>query len=80
MNYDLAIRALEGLANDPMTADAAEQGIEITGSHAAFKELARLCLLLGNEATTPGEAIELSVPMHLTDGSLPLTLRLVQAS
>ncbi|HEY0594084.1 MAG TPA: hypothetical protein VGF40_20095 [Thermoanaerobaculia bacterium] len=76
MNYDLAIRALEGLSNAPMTADAGEHGIEITGTGPAFKELARLCLLLGNEATAVGEAIELSVPMHLTEGSLPLKLRL----
>jgi hypothetical protein len=78
MNYDLAIRALEGLANAPMSTDVGEHGIEITGTGSAFKELARLCLLLGNEATTPGEAIELSVPMHLTEGSLPLRLRLTE--
>ncbi len=76
MNYDLAMRALEGLSNAPMTTDVEEAGIEITGSGAAFRELARLCLLLGNEATAPGEAIELSVPMHLREGSLPLKLRL----
>ncbi len=77
MNYELAMRALEGLAGAPMTTDAGEAGIEITGTGPAFKELARLCLLLGNEATTPGEAIELAVPMHLKEGSLPLKLRLI---
>jgi hypothetical protein len=76
MNYDLAIRALEGLSASPLTTDAGESGIEIRGSGAAFRELARLCLLLGNEETSPGEAIELTVPMHLRDGSLPLKLEL----
>jgi hypothetical protein len=76
VNYDLAIRALEGLSQSPLTADAGEAGIEITGDRAAFKEFARLCLLLGNDATVAGETIELSVPMHLRDGSLPVVLRL----
>jgi hypothetical protein len=76
LNYDLAIRALEGLSASPLTTDAGESGIEIRGSGPAFRELARLCLLLGNEATAPGEAIELTVPMHLRDGSLPLRLEL----
>ena len=76
MNYDLAILALEGLAASPLTTDAGESGIEIRGSGPAFRELARLCLLLGNDATSPGETVELSVPMHLRDGSLPLKLQL----
>ncbi len=75
MNYDLAIRALEGLSSSPLTTDVGESGIEIRGTGPAFRELARLCLLLGNEATSPGETIELTVPMHLRDGSLPLKLQ-----
>ncbi|HVR43176.1 MAG TPA: hypothetical protein VMS56_06970 [Thermoanaerobaculia bacterium] len=75
MNYELAIMALEGLSSSPMRVEVGERGIEIRGSGSSFKELARLCLLLGNEATDEGETVHLQVPVHLAEGSLELRLR-----
>ena len=47
VNYDLAMMALEGLMRTPLTVRADAGGVTFTASRAAFKELARLCLLLG---------------------------------
>ena len=51
MNYDLAMMALEGLARAPMTLRSSGGEIIIEGEASAFKELARLCLLLGGTQT-----------------------------
>ena len=47
MSYDLAIMALEGLMKSPIEVRAANGEVVIQGSPASFKELARLCLLIG---------------------------------
>lgn len=76
MNYDLAIMALEGLTRAPMTVriDAGEVAIE--GEGASFKELARLCLLLGGAHTEGEDAFELEPGTHVTKASPRLRLRL----
>jgi hypothetical protein len=75
MNYDLAMMALEGLARSPMTVRSANGEIEIEGEAASFKELARLCLLLGGVQTTE-DAFELAPGVHVASGSPMLRLKL----
>jgi hypothetical protein len=70
MNYDLAMMALEGLTRSPMTLRASGTEVVIEGDQASFKELARLCLLLGGNQTTE-DAFELSPGVHV-DGESPL--------
>ncbi|HEX9163826.1 MAG TPA: hypothetical protein VF980_19105 [Thermoanaerobaculia bacterium] len=76
MNYDLAIMALEGLTHAPMTIRAEGREVIIEGEGASFKELARLCLLLGGATTTGEDAFELQPGTHLTRDSARLRLRL----
>lgn len=75
MNYDLAIMALEGMARAPLrvTADGGEVVVEASG--ATFKELARLCLLLGG-THSPEDAFDLEPGLHVTKDSPVLRLRL----
>ena len=74
MNYDLAMMALEGLARSPMTLHSTNGEIVIEGEAASFKELARLCLLLGGTQTA-SEEFELTPGVHLEAGPV-LRLRL----
>jgi len=76
MNYDLAMMALEGLTRAPMTVRVEENAVVIEGDAASFKELARLCLLLGGASTTAEDAFELAPGSHVTRESLRLRLRL----
>ena len=73
MNYDLAIMALEGLAASPLTITSQGGEIIIDGEPAAFKELARLCLLIGGGASE--DAFELQPGVHVTSTSPLLRLR-----
>ena len=75
MNYDLAMMALEGLSRAPLKVIAKGAEVEIHGSGPAFKELARLCLLLGSETANAGEEFELKSPLHVAPGSSGLHLR-----
>jgi hypothetical protein len=75
MNYDLAVMALDGLARGPLTIREADGMAMIEGSAASFKELARLCLLLGGDSANAGEEFELQPSRHLTPGSKTLRLR-----
>lgn len=75
MNEQLAIMALDGLALAPLEIRVGESGIAVRGSGPAFRELARLCLLLGHDGTRTGESFELQAPIHLAEGSAPLTLQ-----
>jgi len=75
MNYDLAMMALDGLMRTPLTVSADPAGVSITGEPAAFRELARLCLLLGG-ASDADDAFELQPAVHLTAESPLLALRL----
>ena len=75
MNYDLAMMALEGLARSPMTLTSSGGEIIIEGEAASFKELARLCLLLGGTHTTE-DAFELAPGTHVDASSPRVELRL----
>lgn len=75
MNYDLAIMALEGMSRSPMSVKVAAGEVVIEGSQASFKELARLCLLLGGVQSAE-DAFELSPGTHLEETSPTLKLRL----
>ena len=75
MNYDLAIMALEGMARAPLRVRTEDGGIVIEGNGATFKELARLCLLLGGTQTAE-DAFELTPGTHVTDDSPSVHLRL----
>jgi hypothetical protein len=74
MNYDLAIMALEGLAREPMSVRAEGTEIIIEASPASFKELARLCLLLGGVSATE-DAFELQPGVHVREGGALVRLR-----
>ena len=75
MNYDLAMMALEGMARAPLSVRTEGAEVTIEASAATFKELARLCLLLGG-TQTPEDAFELKPGTHVTAGSPSLQLRL----
>jgi hypothetical protein len=75
VNYDLAIMALEGLARAPLTVRSGADGVVIEGDPASFKELARLCLLLGGVQSAE-DAFELAPGTHVAGGSPRLELRL----
>ena len=78
MSYDLAIMALEGLSRLPMTVRTVEGDVVIEGTPAAFKDLARLCLLLGGGHIE--EEFELQPGAHVTRESQRLRLRTRQLS
>lgn len=75
MNYDLAMMALEGMARAPLRVSHAGNEIVIEGSAATFKELARLCLLLGGTQTAD-DAFELAPGTHVSADSPLVHLRL----
>lgn len=75
MNYDLAIMALEGMARAPLSVRAEGGDVIIEGDAATFKELARLCLLLGGTQTAE-DAFELTPGTHVTADSPRVQLRL----
>jgi hypothetical protein len=73
MNYDLALMALEGLARAPLTIRVEKGIVAIEGDPASFKELARLCLLIGGGQTE--DAFELQPGVHVTKDSPMLKLQ-----
>lgn len=75
MNYDLAIMALEGLTHSPMTIRSDGGQWTLEGSAASFKELARLCLLLGGVQSSE-DAFELTPGVHVTGDSPMVRLQL----
>ena len=75
MNYDLAIMALEGMARAPLTIRTEAGAVTIEGDPATFKELARLCLLLGGTRSTD-DAFELAPGTHVTGESPAVHLKL----
>ena len=76
MNYDLAMMALEGLTRGPLTVRVEGKSVVIEGPGASFKELARLCLLLGGAEATAEDRFELQPGTHVTAGSPMLRLQL----
>lgn len=79
MNYDLAMMALEGLARSPLTLKVKGGEVILESDAASFKELARLCLLLGG-VQQGKEEFELAPGVHVGKDSLLLRLRLRQDS
>jgi hypothetical protein len=77
VNYDLAMMALEGLARSPMSLHAGGGEVVIEGDAASFKELARLCLLLGGVQTAE-ESFELAPGVHVSAESPTLRLKLAE--
>lgn len=73
MNYDLAMMALEGLARGPLSVRNEGGNVVIEGSSASFKELARLCLLLGG--ASGDESFELQPGVHVSGASVRLVVR-----
>jgi hypothetical protein len=78
MNYDLAMMALEGLLRAPLALRADGAAVTIEGPAASFKELARLCLLLGGQQSGD-ESFELQPGTHLAPGSPALRLKVNDA-
>lgn len=79
INYDLAMMALEGMGRSRLTVTSEGGEIRIEAMSQGFKELARLCLLLGSADVAEGEEFELSPGIHLERGSPTIRLRLVGA-
>ena len=77
MNYDLAMMALDGLARAPLTVEREGGTIVIKGIAASFKELARLCLLIGGGEAQPDDSFELQPGRHVSNDSPLVTLRLM---
>ena len=75
MNYDLAMMALDGLTRAQLTVRVEGARVTISGNASAFKEFARLCLLLGG-ASTADESFELQPSVHVGQGSPGLKLEL----
>jgi hypothetical protein len=75
MNYDLAMMALEGLTRAPLAVRTEGATLVIEAEAASFKELARLCLLLGGANSTDDE-FELSPGVHVEGDSPMVRLRL----
>lgn len=73
MNYDLAIMALEGMARAPLSVQTRDGALVIEGTPASFRELARLCLLIGGGQSE--DAFELQPGVHVTRGSPAVHLR-----
>jgi hypothetical protein len=74
MNYDLAIMALEGLSRSPIEIATGNGEITISAEAASFRELARLCLLLGG--ADKAEGFDLQPGVHVAKDAPPLKLRL----
>jgi hypothetical protein len=77
MNYDLAMMALEGLTRAPLRVTHEGGEVIIEAEAASFKELARLCLLLGGVQTAE-DAFELKPGVHVSEGSPLVRLRLTE--
>ena len=73
MSYDLAIMALEGLMKSPIEVRVAGGEVVVEGSPASFKELARLCLLIGGAHID--DEFELQPGSHVTPDSPRVRLR-----
>ena len=73
MSYDLAMMALEGLSNSPLTVRIEGDAVVFEGTAPSFKEFARLCLLLGGQHLS--EEFELQPSVHVTAESRRVRLR-----
>ena len=71
MNYDLAMMALEGLTRSRLNVSTQNGEVVIEAEPAAYKDFARLCLLLGGGSEEEG--FELKSGVHLN--GMPLRLK-----
>jgi hypothetical protein len=76
MNYDLAIMALEGITRSPIEVRVSRDEITIEAESNTFKDLARLCLLLGGNAVGAADGFDLQPGVHVAEGAPLLKLRL----
>jgi len=76
MNYDLAMMALDGLARAPLTIETQNGTVVIRGMAASFKELARLCLLIGGGEASAEDSFELQPGRHVSGASPTVRLQL----
>ena len=74
MSYELAIMALEGLAKSPLELRIEKGEVLLEGSAASFKELARLCLLIGGAHLD--EEFSLQPGVHVTAESPKVSLKI----
>ena len=72
MNYDLAMMALEGLTRSRLHVSTQNGEVVIEADGASFKELARLCLLLGGGSEEEG--FELRLGVHVDGMGLRLRM------
>ena len=70
MNYDLAMMALEGLTRSHMNVSVQSGEVVVEATPAAYKEFARLCLLLGGGSEEEG--FELQPAVHVDGMGLKL--------
>jgi hypothetical protein len=77
VSYDLAIMALEGLTKSPLAVRVEGDEVVVEGTPASFKELARLCLLLGGGHLQ--EDFELQQGTHVQVQSKRVRLRVSAA-
>jgi len=75
VNYDLALMALEGLQRSPLAVRTENGEVIIEAEAASFKELARLCLLLGGTQSSE-DAFELTPGRYVDEVSPVLRLKL----
>jgi len=73
VNYDLAMMALEGLTRSHLDVRGENGEMVIEATPAAYKELARLCLLLGGGSEEEG--FELRPGVHVDGMALRLRVR-----
>jgi len=76
MNYDLAIMALEGLTRSPIEIAVSKDEVTISAAPATFKDLARICLLLGGDMVGGAEGFDLQPGVHVAKGAPMIKLRL----
>jgi hypothetical protein len=76
MNYDLAIMALEGLAQSPVDVKSGRDEITIEAEAATFRHLARLCLLLGGDSVGGADGFDLQPGVHVAKNAPMVKLRL----
>jgi hypothetical protein len=74
MNYVLAMMALDGLVRAPLQVTAGGGEVRIQATADAFKELARLCLILGGQGGEEAGGFELQPGRHVSGVALKLEL------
>jgi hypothetical protein len=76
MSYDLAMMALEGLTRSPIDVRVENGTVSIEAAPEGFKDLARLCLILGGQNPVEG-GFELRPELHVRGSLVRLQLKSV---